>query len=188
MITYFYKILYKNKDVVYVGVTTRKINQRFKEHIKTKNLNKNYSIIEFDKIIHPVIDSIEVFNEEKIKVFNLERKYIQEEKDKGSTLLNISKGGEWGADILNNLRKKHFLEKYGSYDGYKKYHIKIEKTKKWLRDWIRHKSENKTKVWLRNWIVNYSENKTKAWLRSWIDLRSKNKTKAWLRNWIICRK
>ena len=39
MITYFYKILYDNKDVVYVGITTRSINARFREHISKKRLN-----------------------------------------------------------------------------------------------------------------------------------------------------
>lgn len=97
MRTIFYKILYKNKDVVYVGVTTRKITQRFREHLKSKGLNPNeYTIVEFYSIIHPEISSLEVFYEEQGRVALLEQQFIKEEINKGSKLLNIRRGGEWG--------------------------------------------------------------------------------------------
>jgi len=84
MITRFYKILYKNEEVVYVGVTTRTITKRFKEHLISKSLNiDEFSVIEFDKIKHPEITSLEIFYEERNKVANLERKYIKEELEDG---------------------------------------------------------------------------------------------------------
>ena len=124
MITHFYKILYENKDVVYVGVTTRTINKRFQEHVSLKKLNQHYSVVEFDKIEHPKIDCLKTYYEECCKVSNLERKYIREEKLKGSKLLNISLGGEWGTTILNKLYRKDFFEKFGTYDNYIKYRKK----------------------------------------------------------------
>ena len=110
MKTWFYKILYKNKDVVYVGVTLRPITERFKEHLVLKNLNENYSVIEFDCIEHPEFTTLEVFYKERSKVVELERKYIKEELEKGSKLLNISKGGEWGCIILEKLKKMIFMK------------------------------------------------------------------------------
>ena len=65
-------------QIVYVGVTLREINERFREHIFSKSLNLvDYSIIEFDKIEHPLIDSIHIYYEERKKVVELERKYIR---------------------------------------------------------------------------------------------------------------
>lgn len=204
MRTIFYKILYKEESVVYVGVTTRKITQRFMEHLKSKGLNPSeYTIVEFYGIIHPEISSLEVFYKERKRVADLERKYINEELNKGSKLLNLSEGGEWGTNILNKLRKEKFLEKFGSYDGYKEYKKKKgkvrvwlqqwslnksrNKVKAWINNWIKRKSENKTKVWLRDWIKCRSENKTKVWVKSWVYVRSRNKTKAWIKNWMTVR-
>ena len=119
MKTRFYKILYKNQDVVYVGVTLRPITERFRQHVLSKRLNKNYSVIEFDCIEHPEFTTLEIFYEERRKVAELEQKYIREELEKGSSLLNISKGGEWGSSILEKLRKEEFCKKFGSYDNYK---------------------------------------------------------------------
>lgn len=184
MITYFYKILYDNKDVVYVGVTTRKITKRFQEHIKTKNLNDRYTCVEFDKLIHPPMDSIDTFYAEYRKVADLERKYIQEEKDKGSSLLNISKGGEWGTDILSKLRKKNFLEKYKSYDGYRTYTLNKLRVRQWLISWVKKSTNNKTKIWLRYWIKSKSINILKRWLYNWAFNKSNNKTKIWIIHWI----
>ena len=184
MKTRFYKILYKNKDVVYVGVTLRPITERFKEHLTSKNLNENYSVIEFDCIEHPEFTTLEVFYEEHRKVAELERKYIREELDKGSKLLNISKGGEWGCAVLEKLKKEEFRKKFGSYDNYEEYSKKAMAVKKWLSDWIRHRSESKVKAWLSDWIKCRSENQVKAWLCHWISDRSKNQVKAWLCHWI----
>ena len=115
MKTKFYKILNKDKVVIYIGVTTRSIEERFKEHIKTKNLNPTeYSIVEFDEIIHPEINSLEIFYEEWKKVSELERKYIKEELTKNSNLLNISEGGEWGNEILNKQKKYISLDDINS--------------------------------------------------------------------------
>ena len=208
MITYFYKILYKNKDVVYVGVTTTTIQKRFSQHVYSKNLNpKLYSVIEFDRIYHNNIISIEDYKKERQKVAELERKYIAEEKSKGSNLLNISIGGEWGSKILFDILKEKFFEIYGSYDGYKKWvkkeinkKIKTKKWlinwflntsqpefKKWLRHWIQHKSSNKTKGWVQRWISCFKDNKTKGWMRHWISHRKDNKTKGWIQHWIFHR-
>ena len=90
--TLFYKILNKVGEVVYVGVTLRTLQQRFNEHLQSKKAlnNKDYSIVEFDRIEHPLFASSEVFYQERKKVVLLERKYIQEEKDKGAHLLNLS--------------------------------------------------------------------------------------------------
>lgn len=184
MITYFYKILYDNKDVVYVGVTTRTPQKRFQQHIKSKHLNNHYSVIEFDKIEHPKIDSLEVYYQERLKVYNLERKYIQEERDKGSDLLNISDGGEWGCSILNKLVKENFLQKYGSYDGYEEYKKRIDKIKKFIWQWVLNKTKNKTKSWIHIWIRHDSESPTYVWLKSWIFVKTRSKTRVWIRHWI----
>lgn len=182
MKTYFYKILYKKEKVVYIGVTTRTIDKRFKEHMLYKGLNPDiYTVIEFYSIEHPEINTIEIFMSERIKVSKLEQKYIQEEKNKGSNLLNISKGGEWGTSILNKLRKEKFFETYGSYDNYKEYMCKKQKCKRWLKHFIEHRSENKCKPWLMHFVIHRSENKCKVWLRSFVECRSKNKCKTWLK-------
>ena len=61
-------------------------------------VNKEPSTLTFDD-----------FNKELEKVSLLERKYIQEEKNKGYKLLNRSDGGEWGNAILGRLIKDNFL-------------------------------------------------------------------------------
>ena len=184
MKTRFYKILYKSKYVVYVGVTTREITERFKQHVETKGLNENYSVIEFDCVEHPEFTTLEIFYAERRKVVELEQKYIKEELEKGSKLLNISKGGEWGCTILEKLRKEDFKRKFGSYDKYKEYKKKIEIVKKWLVNWISNRSENRVKIWLSHWISHRSENEVKVWLGNWIKSRSENKVKVWVGNWI----
>ena len=184
MITRFYKILYKNKDVVYVGVTTRTINARFKEHIELKNLNPEfYSVVEFDKIEHPDICSLEDFYREREKVAALEQKYIEEELNRGSHLLNLSSGGEWGSQILNKLKKENFFKQFGTYAGYTKYKKLKEKVPKWFYHWVGHRMENKVQVWLRNWSYHQTENSVKVWLTSWVSSKTNNETKIWLKSW-----
>lgn len=202
MITRFYKILNKNGDVVYIGVTTRTINERFREHIISKGLNrKDYSVVEFDSIEHPEIISIEIYYKEKQRVAELERKYIKEAKLQGYDILNISDGGEWCENILSKLRKEKFLAIYGSYDNYKKWHKKIYKIYNWLNHWQYHRStpkikswilswkyvrtHSKTKQWIRHWYQCYTMNKTKRWLYHWKNYRSKNRTQIWLHRWYI---
>ena len=185
MKTIFYKILYKGNAVIYVGVTTRRITQRFKEHLRCKRLNiEDFSVIEFHEIEHPKICSLEIFYQEREKVAELEKQYIKEEISKGSTLLNISDGGEWGTQILNKLRKEEFLKKYGSYEGYRKYRKRNEKLKKWVWHWIGHRSSNKVKVWIQCWMYNKNNSQVKVWLCSWVYTKRNNKTKVWLRTWI----
>lgn len=189
MITRFYKILNKNKDVIYVGVTTRTLKRRFKEHLIAKRLNfENYSIVEFDRIVHPEFTTIEVYYREREKVARLEQKYIKEELLKGSHLLNLSIGGEWGSSILNKLRKADFLEKYGSYDGYKEHIKKKMKVYHWMCHWYEHKSENSTKVWINSWIFGRTLNNLKKWLKNWVYSKSKHNTKSWLQHWTSHRK
>lgn len=188
MITRFYKILDKFGLVIYVGVTLRPINERFKEHILSKNLNViDYSIVEFDRIEHPELNSVEVYYTEKQKVVNLERKYIKEELQKGSHLLNISAGGEWGAQILYNLRKDSFLTRYGSFDNYENYHKNQMKLCCWLNGWLHSKGDNKTLRWLRTWKRGKTDNRVHNWLKCWCKDRSENKTKVWLKNWRVNR-
>lgn len=184
MKTYFYKILYKNKEVVYVGVTTRTINERFREHLISKSLSGDYSVIEFDYIEHPEISSLEVFYNERLKVVKLEQKYIKEELDKGSNLLNISAGGEWGYNILDKLRREEFLSEFGSYDSYKEYKKGKGKSKKLIYHWIFNKSKNKSKALISHWISHRGESKTKVWLKSWISNRSESKSKRLVNDWI----
>lgn len=185
MITYFYKILYDNKDVVYVGVTTRTPQKRFQQHIRDKKLNpKDYSVIEFDRIVHPNIKSLDEYYEEYKKVAYLEKKYIKEERDKGSNLLNISDGGEWGGSILSKLIKENFFKKYGSYNGYEKYKKRIDKSKRFIWQWIRNRTTNKTKSWMFMWIRHSTENPTYVWLKSWKFVKTRSKTRIWVRHWI----
>ena len=188
MKTTFYKILYKNKEVVYVGVTTRPITERFREHIISKGLNENYLVIEFDCIEHPALTSLEIYYEERKKVVELEQRYIKEELQRGSHLLNISAGGEWGAQIIEKLRKEEFRKRFGSYDGYKEYKKNIDKRKNkvrgWLRNWVRHQNERSTKVWIRNWVAHRGMNKVRTWIRNWVAHRSVNEVKIWISNWV----
>ena len=97
MRTVLYKILYKDKDVVYVGVTLRSDIKRFREHVFYKGLNENYSVVEFDHIEHPEFTTLEVFYEERKKVVELEQKYIKEELD--------------DSDQINYVLTKTFLKK-----------------------------------------------------------------------------
>lgn len=205
MITRFYKILYKDSETVYVGVTTQTLKQRFLQHIRTKELNPDvYSIIEFDSITHPIIDSLEKYYEERVKVATLEQKYIKEELDKGFKLLNISDGGEWNTHIYNKLLKENFLQKYGSYDKYEEYIKHIRQLKGLLHHWIRKYTDNKTKQLLRSmvtvrstaqskfllqrWVSKYRTNTTLTIIRRWIQKYVRNKMDIHLRNWIMCRK
>ena len=158
MKTRFYKILYKNKDVVYVGVTTRAITERFREHSISKGLNENYSVVEFDCVEHPKFSTLDVYYAERRKIVELEQRYIREELEKGSRLLNISAGGEWGCAILEKLKKEEFCKKFGSYDNYKEYKERVDKCKGWIRGWIHSKSTNKFKIWMRSWVYRKSTN------------------------------
>ena len=184
MITRFYKILNKDEDVIYIGVTTRTIDERFREHILAKGLNKSgYCIVEFNKIEHPDINSIEVYYQEKQKVAELECEYIKEAKMQGHSLLNISNGGEWCENILSKLRKEKFIEIYGSYDNYKQYHKNKKRLYNWIRHWYAHRTDSKIRKWLWNWRINKSNNQTLLWLRRWSDNKSANKTYLWLKHW-----
>lgn len=172
MKTRFYKILF-NDSVIYVGITTRTIQRRFQEHIKTKKLNSKFcSIIQIDELEHDNITSLDEYYSEYNKVKTLERKYIQEEKDKGSKLLNISCGGEWGTHILHNILKEQFFETYGSYNGFKQ----------WLN------KKKKTKYWLNSWVCTRTRNRISHWFSHWIEVKTRNKTKKWIHNWIVHRK
>ena len=186
MKTIFYKILYKGKSVIYVGVTTRELIQRFNEHLKQKKLtSKDYSIVKFYEIKHPEINSLEIFYREREKVAKLECNYIKEELKKGSNLLNLSEGGEWGSQILNKLREREFFKKFGSYEGYQEYRKKKDKIKRWASHWIEHKSKNRTKVWLQCWIYSRHKDKIKTWIQSWMYSKSIKKVKKWLKSWTV---
>lgn len=201
LITRFYKILYKNTETVYIGVTTRPINKRFSQHIHSKGLNpKIYTCVEFDRIEHNDIKNLEDYYNEKRKVVELERKYIREEKIKGSKLLNISIGGEWGSAIINNLYKEYFFNKYKTYNGYLEYKRRkifiqkvisrwiekytINKTKKLLYVWTHVCMSNKTLLMLRIWVRNKTINKSQLLIKSWIHCRTLNRTQLLIRTWV----
>ena len=189
MKTRFYKILDKDKNIVYIGVTLRPITERFKEHLISKGLNENYSVIEFDCIEHPEFSTLEVFYGERKKVAELEQKYIKEELEKGSELLNVSEGGEWGGFILEKLNKEEFLKRFGSYDGYEEYKKKVDRVRAWLRSWVHCRSRSKVKVWVRHWVECRSKTKVEKWLRQWIRARSvkKHPAKEWVEDWVNSR-
>ena len=184
MITCFYKLLDENEQVVYVGVTTRSVDERFREHKKKKQLLDNYTCIKIHEIIHPDIKDLKTFYGEYLKVSALEQQYINEEREKGANLLNISAGGEWGAHVLSKIQKEEFFKRHGTYDGYIEYRNSVNKTKAWLKHWIQCRVENKTETWLRNWILHRKQPSTESWLHSWISNKNKNKTKIWLWSWI----
>ena len=185
MITYFYKIVNSNNIPIYIGVTTRNINKRFVEHIRTKHLLfKNYKCIEIDRIVHPTISTIEEFRKEYKKVSKLEKFYIKEYK-LNFNLLNISSGGEWGSSILYKISKKRFFNRYKTYQNFENIHKKGLKCKKWLTSWINNANKNNTKKFLRNWIYTNKISKVKVFLKSWIHYRTINNTKVFLRSWIL---
>ena len=184
MKTRFYKILYKNRDVVYIGVTTRPVAKRFQEHIVSKGLNEDYSVIEFDCIRHPVLDSLETYYEERKKIVELEQKYIREEIQRGSHLLNISVGGEWGSQVIEKLRKEDFYRRFSSYDNYEEYKAQADKCRGWLDNWVECRGMNRTKRWLLSYLKHKTENKTNKWLQHWVECRSFKKTKRWLQYWV----
>ena len=184
MKTRFYKILYNDSEIVYIGLTTRPINKRFHEHILKKSLNpKKYSIELIKEIEHMDIKSLDEYYNEYNKVSIIEKSLIKEAKNHGYALLNLTKGGEgWATHLYKKLSKENFFNKYGSLDNYVNYHNKRNKTQRLLRNWITHKSENKTEILLRSW--SYSENKTQRLLRNWITHKSENKTKKIFKQWI----
>ena len=185
MDTIFYKILNKDGEVVYIGVTTRTIKKRFEEHLKSKRLDpKLYSIVEFDRVHHPEISSLEIFYEERRKVAYLERKYIKEAQESGANLLNLSEGGEWGASIVHRLQKENFLRMYGSYDGFRKYIRRRQILQVWVGSWIRNRTRNPAKVWVRSWVYNRASSPAKVWIKSWILSRTFNPVKGWCGHWV----
>ena len=185
MDTIFYKILNKDGEVVYIGVTTRTIKKRFGEHLKSKWLDpKLYSIIEFDRVHHPEISSLEIFYEERRKVAYLERKYIKEAQESGANLLNLSEGGEWGASIVHRLQKENFLRMYGSYDGFRKYIRRHKILQVWIRSWVHHRTSNPAKGWCCNWVHNRISNPVKGWCCNWVHHKTFNPVKGWCGHWV----
>lgn len=188
MITRFYKIINKKQETVYVGVTTKSLSRRFKQHIRSKNLDsKQYSIVEIDKIVHGSIKSLEDYYREKRKVIDLEKAYIQKERINNSLLLNISPGGEWGTNILKTIMKEKFFENNADYLLFLlkyKNHIKI---KSFLKNWVLHTNQNKIKYFLQSWIGNKAKHKTKRFLLNWISHANSSRVKSWLKHWITHR-
>ena len=185
MDTIFYKILNKDGEVVYIGVTTRTIKKRFGEHLKSKRLDpKLYSIVEFDRVHHLEISSLEIFYEERRKVAYLERKYIKEAQESGANLLNLSEGGEWGASIVHRLQKENFLRMYGSYDGFRKYIRRRQILQVWVRSWVRHRTSNPVKVWVRSWVCSRASSPAKVWIKQWVRHRTSNPVKGWCGHWV----
>lgn len=200
MITRFYKIYNKYNEVVYVGVTTRSIRRRFKEHIKAKNLNSNYYCKEFFKIIHNKINTLDDYYTERKKVVYYERLFIKTELDKGSKLLNLSKGGEWGSALLSKLLKTDFFNKKINNISFKEYFKNLKKYYRFLNNWIVHKSENKYKQFLYNFISNNIErpiykhfllemtnkiNIYKQFLCNWLYVKTKPRYLNLLGHWIF---
>lgn len=183
MITRFYKIYNKEDKVVYVGITTRSVNQRFKEHVFYKKLNKSeYYCKEFYKLNHGNIKNLTDYFRERKKVVKLERKFIKDEKNNGNTLLNISSGGEWLTDLLRKLQETEFFNKYGKDGDFEKYLFCKKQYRIWLNDWIRNKIIYK--IWLSNWINHRIIHNYKKWLSNWISNVSVNKYYKMLNHWI----
>lgn len=188
MITRFYKILNNIGEVVYIGVTTRKLTHRFREHIRSKNLDpESYKIVEVSQIIHPQITSMEVYYAEHEKVALQEQKYIREELDKGSALLNLSSGGEWGTQIAAKVIKEEFLQKYGSYEGYRVFMKHRNIPRQWMHGWVRT-SDNPLRGWLHSWKLCRGTNLTRMYLYRWACSKSRNRAKSWLHTWVKLRK
>lgn len=185
LITRYYVIFNYLRIPIYIGLTTRTLKQRFKEHIKTKHL-KDCTIDEIAEIDHGEIDSLEKFRQEQKKVQDLERLLIKKYLNADFNLLNISKGGEWGTQILHKICKENFFKKYGSYDGFEKEYKKYLKYKKIIETWKSHRTENKYKKIIMNWILHKTYNKYKKLLYQWKSFKSfkYNYYKLLLRHWI----
>lgn len=98
-----------NGQVKYVGITTRTIEKRFKEHLKCRN--KTYrdawikSVIKKGKL--PVIETIDVVSGGEWKFW--EQHYISLYKSWGFKLTNISHGGEGALGVKRSDEEKKRL-------------------------------------------------------------------------------
>lgn len=191
MKTRYYHILDKNDNIIYVGLTTTTIGQRFCRHIITKKLNRiDYRCVQIDEIDNGKITSLEDYYREKKRSGELERYYIKKARDEGANLLNISIGGEWNGHILTKILKKDFFDKYGTYDGYLEYKKEYERQEREsqkflikLRNWIYNRTVNKYRKKLTSWIGNRTRNRYKRLLQK-MYYRSKNKYRRMLRRWV----
>jgi group I intron endonuclease len=100
------------EEVRYIGMTTKSLEQRAKEHKKAARLGKKYPV--YDWIRRHGSDSIEVFAIEEAKG-NLEDRevyWIAYYKKSGSRLLNLTNGGSGpnGHVWTKEQRQKHSLK------------------------------------------------------------------------------
>jgi group I intron endonuclease len=101
-----------NKEVRYIGMTTKDIKQRMKEHKKAARLGKGYPV--YDWIRKHGEDNIEIFIVEKV-VDSLETReiyWIDYYKKQGSRLLNLTDGGSGpnGHVWTKEQRERHSLK------------------------------------------------------------------------------
>lgn len=204
MKTRYYHILDKDNNIIYVGLTTTTIGQRFCRHIISKHLNRvDYKCVQIDEIDNGDITSLEDYYREKKRAAELEKYYIDKARKEGANLMNISKGGEWNSHVLENILKEDFFKKYGTYEGYKKYVKHQLYTKKkyrmllrhWyyesiynpyrrrLNRWVKDRARPKYKKLLQQWYHHHSENKYKKFLSHWYHHHSENKYKRFIRHW-----
>jgi hypothetical protein len=92
VITRCYAIVDKNNNIIYIGITRRTIEERFKEHVREKKLDTSiYRVIELDNIDHG-----EDYADKDLKIDKMmEKFYISEAKHLGCKLINKTKGGEF---------------------------------------------------------------------------------------------
>lgn len=191
MKTRYYHILDKNDNIIYVGLTTTTIGQRFCRHIITKKLNRiDYRCVQIDEIDNGKITSLEDYYREKKRSGELERYYIKKARDEGANLLNISIGGEWNGHILTKILKKDFFDKYGTYDGYLEYKKEYEKNRRMkrkyenkLKNWYNYKTMNPYYKKLHNWVDYHTRPKYKVFVFRWYNHHSKSKFEKFMKRW-----
>lgn len=195
MLTKIYKIIDNCDDTpVYVGVTTRTVKQRFEEHVRSKNLDPNkYRCETIITVKHGLIVDIVDYVRERNKIKALEKYYIEFYSTK-YRLLNISAGGEWGANILHRLlnnskvtpeNAKYFKEIYFKELIHSWISSRTRNSvERLFKHWIGHRSKNNVKALLCHWITHEVQLDIKCLLFNWINSRSRSITKDCLKNWI----
>ena len=183
LITRFYVILNCLRIPKYIGLTTRTLKQRFREHIKQKHL-VDCTIEEIAYIEHENIDSLEKFIEERHKAGELEKRLIKKYKNAGYDLMNLSDGGEWGSQIYHRIMKEDFFKKYGTYEGFQEEYNNQKEIFNWFQNWVKDKSVNPVERWFYHWVIHKSEDPVKRWFQNWVKDKSEDPVKLWFRHWI----
>ena len=147
--TLFYLIESPYYTEKYIGLTTRTLQQRFNEHKKSKDwiIDDTFAIREIDRVEHNNIHNLEDFLRERNRAANKEIALIST-YSKEWNLQNISDGGEWGANILWQIKQEKWIAKYGSIEGFREYKQRENNVRSWLRDWVTNRKRPRLKTWL----------------------------------------